>query len=188
MVCDGVLEADPLFVRAPFTNGPADYGDLRLRTGSPAIDAGLAAYLPADVWDLDEDGDTTEVLPIDILGQPRVQDAEVDLGAYEGGVVVARDPPPAPADAALTVAPNPVVGVGDVTLTLPMASLNVRVTIHDVLGREVGVVLERPLLSAGRHAFDLPAGLPSGVYAVRAIFHQGDTKPKVVVRRFSQLR
>jgi hypothetical protein len=168
MTCDSVSNADPLFVRPPFADGPADYGDLRLRVGSPAIDAGLASLLPPDVWDLDEDGDTTEVLPIDILGQPRVQGLEVDLGAYEGGVVVAGEP--APTDQIrdrLTITPNPVTEAGVVTLTVRIAASDSRVTVHDVLGRAVGVL----------HAGSLPAGLtllalprlPVGLYVVRVI-------------------
>ncbi|MDX1410406.1 MAG: right-handed parallel beta-helix repeat-containing protein, partial [Saprospiraceae bacterium] len=64
-----ILDEDPLFVRNP-DPGPDmtwgteddDYGDLRLRSGSPGIDYGLEAFLPADTWDLDGDGNTTEPL------------------------------------------------------------------------------------------------------------------------------
>jgi hypothetical protein len=73
----GNLDADPLFVRNPMPGpdgdwGTADddYGDLRLRPGSPAIDAGDTAAVPAGV--------TT-----DLAGQPRVQGSAVDMGAYE---------------------------------------------------------------------------------------------------------
>lgn len=69
--CDAatVLNADPLFVdRAG--------GDLRLGAGSPAIDAGDNAYVPADAT-------------LDLAGAARIVDgngdgtATVDLGAYE---------------------------------------------------------------------------------------------------------
>ena len=165
-VCEAVIDADPLFVRPPAWSGTTltDAGDLRLRVGSPAIDAGLAAYLPADLWDLDGDGDTTEVLPIDILGQPRVQDAEVDLGAYEGGVVVAGEPAPAPADLSLRVSPNPAPGAATLTLELPAAG-RVEVAVYDLLGRRVGGLHAGPL-PAGRHVFTWGAGVPAGVYHV----------------------
>ncbi|HLT48284.1 MAG TPA: T9SS type A sorting domain-containing protein, partial [Rubricoccaceae bacterium] len=89
-VCEGVLDADPLFTRAP-DPGPDgawgtpddDYGDLRLLAESPALDHGLAALLPPDRLDLDQDGDTAEPLPLDLDGGPRVQGNEVDLGPYE---------------------------------------------------------------------------------------------------------
>jgi hypothetical protein len=74
---DGNLDADPLFVRSPAPGADGDwgtadddYGDLRLRPGSPAIDAGDTAAVPAGV--------TT-----DLAGNPRVQGSAVDMGAYE---------------------------------------------------------------------------------------------------------
>ena len=36
--------------------------------------------LPSDMLDLDSDGNTTEPLPIDLRGYPRVADGIVDLG------------------------------------------------------------------------------------------------------------
>ena len=60
-----------------------DYGDLRLRPDSPAIDAGSNDLLPADVFDLDGDGDITEPIPFDLAGNARVENGTVDMGAYE---------------------------------------------------------------------------------------------------------
>jgi hypothetical protein len=168
MNCEAVSDTDPLFVRPPFTDGPADYGDLRLQAGSPAIDAGLAAYLPADVWDLDEDGDTTEPLPIDILGQARMQGAEVDLGAYEGGVVVAGEPRSSNGAIQLQVSPNPINSRASVTLTLPAAVPAVHVLVLDVLGRDIVVLHSGPLRS-GVTRMPVDAGAwRAGVYVVRA--------------------
>jgi sugar lactone lactonase YvrE len=75
-------DPDPRFVDAA-------NGDLRLQAGSPAIDAGDSALLPADIFDLDGDDDTSEPLPVDLNGDPRVVDGNadgssvVDIGAYE---------------------------------------------------------------------------------------------------------
>lgn len=76
-----------------------DYGDLRPLPGSPAIDAGGNTKLPRDVYDLDRDGDTNELLVglIDLAGNPRFVDdpgspnlfdigslpGPIDLGPYE---------------------------------------------------------------------------------------------------------
>ena len=68
----GNLDADPLFVDADGADdvvGTAD-DNLRLRAGSPAIDAGNNAAVPAGV--------TT-----DLVGAPRVTNGVVDMGAYE---------------------------------------------------------------------------------------------------------
>lgn len=90
---NGNISADPLFADA--TNG-----DYRLQAGSPCIDAGDNAAVPADVFDLDQDGDTAEPLPLDLSGRARFVDDPfaadcpwtpgmcgtapvVDMGAYE---------------------------------------------------------------------------------------------------------
>ena len=54
-----------------------------LLSNSPAIDAGDTSLLPADVTDMDGDGDTSEPIPFDIEGADRVQGYSVDIGAYE---------------------------------------------------------------------------------------------------------
>jgi len=183
--CEAVIDADPLFVRPPAWSGTTltDAGDLRLRVGSPAIDAGLAAYLPADLWDLDGDGDTTEVLPIDILGQPRIQGPEVDLGAYEGGVIVAGEPAPGPAGLALHVSPNPAAGAATVTLVLPTAMQHVRVTVHDVLGRQM-VLMHAGAIPAGATSLSLDArSLPAGVYVVRALVDGAAVAQRITILR-----
>ena len=83
----GGVDEDPLFV-----NAKGD--DLRVKAGSPALDAGNTNVLPADSRDLDGDGNTTEKIPIDLSGNSRNVGDEVDLGAYEGAQVA---PAPIPA-------------------------------------------------------------------------------------------
>lgn len=53
-----------------------------LLAGSAAIDGGDATLLNPDVLDMDNDGDTTEVLPLDANGGARVQ-GTLDIGAVE---------------------------------------------------------------------------------------------------------
>jgi hypothetical protein len=98
----GNVSADPLFVRlanrgldGTWGTADDDYGDLRLLPGSPCIDAGSNADVPADSADLDTDGNTAELLPIDLAGAARFSDDPytldagagiapiVDIGAYE---------------------------------------------------------------------------------------------------------
>ena len=83
-----VISTDPMFVDPSDVKGPdniwgtADDG-LRLQSTSPAIDAVGNNSLPFDTHDLDQDGDTTEVLSLDIAGNLRNQGNAMDLGAYE---------------------------------------------------------------------------------------------------------
>lgn len=93
---------DPLFVDP---NGGSDGSgslavDLRLDSGSPCIDLGENAYLPADMADLDQDCDRAEQLPQDIDGRRRavtgtagvVTSGDVDVGAHEWWSFVGSDP------------------------------------------------------------------------------------------------
>ena len=68
--------------------------DMSLAPGSPAIDACRNDRIPADLADADNDGNTTEPQPFDVLGRPRFVDAPVadtglgtpplcDMGAHE---------------------------------------------------------------------------------------------------------
>jgi CSLREA domain-containing protein len=59
--------------------------------GSALIDAGSAALLPADSHDLDQDGNTSEALPIDGRGAHRVLGPGLDIGAAEFYPVVPTD-------------------------------------------------------------------------------------------------
>ena len=59
----GNKNADPCFVDAA--------GDYRLAAGSPCIDAGKNSRRPRRRVDLDGDGNTTEPIPFDVLGQLR---------------------------------------------------------------------------------------------------------------------
>ena len=107
----GTSEApiDPRFIRNPSDGGDGwgddpstpdvdesandDFGNVRLRPDSPAVDTGDDSLLPADEFDLDGDGDTAEPIPFDLVGNPRVAGARVDMGGYE------YDPtPPIPGD------------------------------------------------------------------------------------------
>jgi hypothetical protein len=91
----GCIDADPLFVRNPDpgdgnwgTVSDNDYGDLRLRADSPAINAGDNGAVPADSLDLDGDVDTDEQLPYDIRGSWRIVGGTVDMGAFERATLI----------------------------------------------------------------------------------------------------
>jgi hypothetical protein len=83
---------------------------LLLAEGSPCIDAGAASFnstaVPLDTFDLDDDGDVTELAPIDIDASPRLIDGPnmpdadpgfpIDIGADEAEAYVAQ--PSSPGD------------------------------------------------------------------------------------------
>ncbi|GEM_PF-969887 len=78
----GNVNADPMFVRSPwvgpdgvFGTADDDYGDLRLRTGSPLMDVGSNAAIPEGVY-------------TDLAGNARIQNGTVDIGAYEGAAEI----------------------------------------------------------------------------------------------------
>ncbi len=96
----GNIDAAPLFVDAdgpdddPNTGVDNDYG---LQAGSPCIDAGCNWRVAPDVADLDDDGNTDEITPLDLDGEGRFFDESgvpdtgcgnvpiTDMGAYEFG-------------------------------------------------------------------------------------------------------
>jgi hypothetical protein len=77
----GNLSSDPSFVNA----GAFDY---TLNQLSPCVNTGSNSMLPADVGDLDWDGNTTESLPKDLAGNPRKIDFTVDMGAHETNNII----------------------------------------------------------------------------------------------------
>lgn len=83
-VGDGNISRNPRFVDP---DGPDDIpgtldDDLRLQADSPCNNRGSDADIPADVADLDEDGDTREPTSLDLAGNSRLVGV-VDMGAYE---------------------------------------------------------------------------------------------------------
>ncbi|MFN0135493.1 MAG: right-handed parallel beta-helix repeat-containing protein [Phycisphaerae bacterium] len=76
---------DPLFVDGNGTDNTWGTFDdnCNLLANSSAINGGNADSVPADLGDLDQDGNTAEQLPIDFNGDRRVRDVVVDRGAYE---------------------------------------------------------------------------------------------------------
>jgi predicted outer membrane repeat protein len=62
---------------------PAFGGSFRLSDASGCLDVGDNNRLPTDKLDLDEDGDTSEVISVDLDGLPRVHRDRVDMGAFE---------------------------------------------------------------------------------------------------------
>ena len=73
---EGNTNIDPLFV-------DSDSSDFHLQTGSPAINTGNNAAIPTDTIDLDNDGNTSEPIPLDLDGNARVIAGTVDMGPYE---------------------------------------------------------------------------------------------------------
>ena len=100
----GNIDADPCFFEPGYwadANDPNAVwvgGDYHLLLDSPCIDAGDNNSVPADIHDLDGDGNTAEPLPFDLDGNPRFVDRPdiedtgngtppiVDMGAYEAMV------------------------------------------------------------------------------------------------------
>ncbi len=83
-------------------------------------------------------------------------------------LAVAGEESPASGGARLDVRPNPSGGLVSVRLTLWQAVAAVRVSVFDARGRRVALLHDGPL-GAGEQAFVLDtAGLPSGIYIVRA--------------------
>jgi predicted outer membrane repeat protein len=83
---NGNIDKDPEFV-VPKTGFELSL----LSSDSPCVDTGSKDLLPADIFDIDNDGNITEPIPIDFAGHPRIDNGnpssgtEVDMGAFELG-------------------------------------------------------------------------------------------------------
>ena len=100
-----------------------------------------------------------------------------------GSVLVAAEVGPlAEAGVRLAVVPNPSVsGTAVLTVTLPEAT-EARLSVFDVLGREVAVVADRAL-GAGEQTLALGRSLPAGVYLARLQTARGTTALQFTVVR-----
>ncbi|MBN2590500.1 MAG: hypothetical protein JXA96_11620 [Sedimentisphaerales bacterium] len=106
LVYPGDINADPMFIDADgIDNIPGTEDDnLQLSAGSTCIDAGSNFYVPSDTADIDNDCNTTELLPLDLNGVPRFIDDPsttdtgegilpiVDIGAYEFDATTPNEP------------------------------------------------------------------------------------------------
>jgi len=61
----------------------ADNGNFGLKPSSVLIDAGNNSYLPADVYDLDNDANMSEIIPVTPDGSSRIINGVVDIGVFE---------------------------------------------------------------------------------------------------------
>lgn len=127
----GGLDLDPQF--RPAIHGPGD-----LSAASPCRDAGdLAAASP---W-----------LPVtDLAGRDRVGGAQVDMGCYEFVAATAVDEPATGRASLLAALPNPANPATTLSWRLDQPG-RVRLTVHDLGGRLVRVLLDGEL-DAGPHA------------------------------------
>jgi predicted outer membrane repeat protein len=164
------IDADPLFV-------DAFAGNLRLTTGSPAIDVGDSTAVPPEVTN-------------DLAGNSRIYGAQVDMGAYEyQGTASGIDDEPGdviPRVAALrSVYPNPFNPSVTVEFDLERQR-SVQITIYDVRGKLVRKLVNE-VRSAGTHTVRWDgtdaSGRPAatGVYFLRLQSEEWSVHRKMVM-------
>jgi hypothetical protein len=109
--------------------------------------------------------------------------ASVPLTLVVEPATPANEPDAGEAGVSLTVSPNPVAGDGVVNLTLARPAADVRVTVHDVLGRVVET-LHATSLQVGTTRLPLDvAGLPAGVFVVRALVDGAAVSQRITILR-----
>jgi predicted outer membrane repeat protein len=83
----GNFGMNPLFVDlyGPDNEIGTEDDNLHLSPNSPCIDAGNNSAISTDEFDLDDDGDIEETIPLDVEGKSRILNGNIDIGAYESG-------------------------------------------------------------------------------------------------------
>lgn len=146
---EGNIDEDPLFLESgnyPFA----------LSYDSPCLDAGTpdttGFYLPVN----------------DIIGNPRIWNGRIDMGAFEWNNVGVEEFRVSDSVLRVNCYPNPTNGVSRFAFRVSR-STHVTLKIYDLHGRGVAVVLDEAL-PAGEHVvhYDL-SELPEGMYFVRLI-------------------
>ncbi|MEM7213250.1 MAG: choice-of-anchor Q domain-containing protein, partial [Pseudomonadota bacterium] len=88
---DGVADSGDEFDAGVLADNGGDVETIALNLSGPAIDAGALVLLPSDAEDLDDDGNTSEFLPLDARGEERTQGTAPDIGAYEASQIFGDD-------------------------------------------------------------------------------------------------
>ncbi len=101
-------------------------------------------------------------------------------GVEYGTPIVATEPVPA-AGGALSVSPNPARGRATIAFTTSSPG-PARVTLHDLLGREVLVVYDGWVLAGGRRVSMDVVSFPAGLYVIRTVGAPGIRTEMVVIR------
>lgn len=160
-----IIDQDPLLSK-----------DYYLQEFSPAIDFGNLDYLPADIFDLDNDGDLSEPLPIDLNEDPRVLGNTIDLGAYESPYTVdIQQNQELPSSFSLHGAyPNPFNPTTSIAFDLPRDA-EVVLEVFDVLGRRVLQTTPETISAGANRTIQLTgSSLTSGLYLYRVTATMGD--------------
>lgn len=101
----GNKDEDPKFINLDgddLVSGTLD-DNLHVQEHSPLLDAGSDLFLPEDAYDIDFDGNTSEIFPIDLEGNSRITNnnsavSSVNMGAHETGEMAYVNPWPEPSN------------------------------------------------------------------------------------------
>lgn len=174
---------EPETVSLPISIGPLG----SIQNGAAPLAVGARVNTAGTVANLNFQGDIAELILYDrLLSDEELQQVEVYLGEKYGLAVVGvavEDGTGLPESHSLSsIYPNPFHLQATVRLKVGQAQ-QVRVAVHDVLGREVSL-LHEGVLSASEHTFTLSSeGLSDGVYFVRVVGERfTDTRRAVVFK------
>jgi FG-GAP-like repeat len=91
---DGVPASGDEFQAGTLANNVGPVPTVAIKVGGSAQDTGSIADLPPDSFDLNNNADTAEPLPVDARGLARVFGAGLDIGAFEAELPVLNNVPP----------------------------------------------------------------------------------------------
>jgi|GEM_PF-1968441 len=175
LLASGVVEGGEAVLAVPSDVAEAMGGELSFGEGTALV---LRAYADG----AERPVEARSVVLGDGSTLPSVRIAEGGIVTVDASKGDAAQPVPTPESLSVSVTPNPARSVARVRFSLPSAQV-VRVTVYDVLGREVATWFDGPV-AAGTSELPVPlSSLEAGVYLVRVASGGAHTTQRLTVVR-----
>jgi hypothetical protein len=173
----------PITSLLPVQTIPTTAGNYRLAANSILIGRAVSNQVPQDIFDYDGDGNITEIVPFDIVGNPRHFNRGVDIGAYErqsngGGLRTENTEETLANNAQTVIYPNPANEVLNINFELSTGADKAEVAIFNTIGQ----VVYQTTVNADNKAMKVDVrNFDKGLYVIKIVDNQGNAQNQKVL-------